>query len=148
MDLFLYDNGLLHEKVKILTGKTYCLVWSDKTKLKVNNSDCVLFENLLFSMLIWLWPAVINVLLIKFFNWRDFFRISCFVILVGYWLIELAMTLFRDKLLFSISVNLWMFKSFLLKNGFIVIQNFSLLLISLTLIFSKYPFFVFLKRFT
>ena len=31
------------------------LISSDKTQIKADNLDCVLFEDLIFSMLIWLW---------------------------------------------------------------------------------------------
>ena len=71
------------------------------------------------------------------------------MILVKYWFIVLERTDSSEiNLLFSISIDLLVFKSLLLKNGFIVFQNFLLSFISLTLIFSKYSFFVFLKRFT
>ena len=85
----------------------------------------------------------------KFFNWEDFFRFSCLVILVKYWFIVLASIDSSEiRLLSSISTNLLVFKHLLLKNGFIVFQKFLLSFISLTLIFSKCSFFVFLKRFT
>ena len=38
-----------------LMVKMLFMISSDETKLKANNSKCVLFENLIFSMLIWLW---------------------------------------------------------------------------------------------
>ena len=38
-----------------LMVKMFFMISSDETKLKANNSECVLFENLIFSMLIWLW---------------------------------------------------------------------------------------------
>ena len=38
-----------------LMVKIFFMISSDETKLKVNKSECVLFENLIFSMLIWLW---------------------------------------------------------------------------------------------
>ena len=38
-----------------LMVKIFFMISSDETKLKVNKTECVLFENLIFSMLIWLW---------------------------------------------------------------------------------------------
>ena len=43
------------EAFLLLRVKISLLISSDETKLKVKNSDCVLFEDLIFSMLIWLW---------------------------------------------------------------------------------------------
>ena len=39
----------------LLRFKISRLISSDETKLKVNSSDYVLFEDLIFSMLLWLW---------------------------------------------------------------------------------------------
>ena len=39
----------------LLRVKVSRLISPDETKLKVNNSDCMLFEDLVFSMLIWVW---------------------------------------------------------------------------------------------
>ena len=84
-----------------------------------------------------------------FFNWGDFLRFSRFVMLVKYWFIVLARTDSSEmRLFFSISINLLVFKPFFLKNVFVVFQNFLLTFIFLTLIFSKYSCFIFLKRFT
>ena len=39
----------------LLRVKISLLISSDETKLKVNNLECVLFEDLIFSILIWFW---------------------------------------------------------------------------------------------
>ena len=107
---------------KILTGTSLSLkalllsrtkisrfISSDKTKLKVNHSDCVLFEELIFSMSIW--------------HWGDFCDSSKILV----YCIS-SDRFFRYKVLALIC----QFKSLLLKNGFIFFQSFVLSFISLT----------------
>ena len=43
------------EAFLLLKVKISVLISSDETKLKVNKSEFVLFEDLIFTMLIWLW---------------------------------------------------------------------------------------------
>ena len=43
------------EAFLLLRVKISLLISSDETKLKVNNLECVLFEDLIFSILIWFW---------------------------------------------------------------------------------------------
>ena len=88
----------------------------------------------------------------KFLNWEDFFRFSCFVMLVKYLLIALVRTDSSEiRLFFSININLLVFKPLLLKNGFMfflssrtVCYHFYILNIGIF----KILFFGFPKRFT
>ena len=48
------------EAFLLLRVKISLLISSDETKLKVNKLECVLFEDLLFSMLIYVVLEVIN----------------------------------------------------------------------------------------
>ena len=43
------------EAFLLLRAKISIFISSDETKLKVNKSECVLFDDLIFTMLIWLW---------------------------------------------------------------------------------------------
>ena len=43
------------EAFLLLRVKISHLISSDETKLKVKNSECELFEDLIFSILTWLW---------------------------------------------------------------------------------------------
>ena len=63
------------EAFLLLRIKISRLISSDETKLKVNNSGCALFEDLIFSMLIWMWWLLM--MSSESFDWGDFFKLSC-----------------------------------------------------------------------
>ena len=44
-----------HEAFLSLRAKISLLISSDEPKLKVNKSEYVMFDDLIFTMLIWLW---------------------------------------------------------------------------------------------